>query len=106
MSPPGRGWNPLTLALLAGLWIAALPNWPLWRALLALPETHSPRGALFVAGLGLMVAALTFALLAPLAWRPTIKPAIALLLVAAALGAHFMGSYGVVIDTTDRKSVV
>ncbi len=106
MSPPGRGWNPLTLALLAGLWIAALPNWPLWRALLALPETHSPRGALFVAGFVLMVAALTFALLAPLAWRPTIKPAIALLLVAAALGAHFMGSYGVVIDTTMMTNVL
>ena len=25
----GAGWNPRTLAVLAGLWIAALPNWPL-----------------------------------------------------------------------------
>ena len=45
---PAPGWNPLTLALLAGAWIAALPNWPLWRALLTLPETGaSPRGLLF-----------------------------------------------------------
>ena len=100
------GWSPLTLALLAGLWIAALPNWPLWRALLALPETASARGALFSVGLGLMIAALTTALLMPLAWRVTIKPAIAVLLVAAALNAHFMGSYGVVIDTTMMINVL
>ena len=101
-----RGWNPLTLALLAGVWIAALPNWPLWQALLALPETASVRGAVFVAGFGAMVAALTSALLALFAWRATIKPAIALLLLAAAVGAHFMGTYGVVIDTTMMTNVV
>ena len=117
------GWNPLTLALLAGAWVAVLPNWPLWRALLALPETASWRGALFIAGFGLMIAALSTALLAPFAWRATVKPAIGVLLVVAALGAHFMGAYGVVIDSTmminvlqtdprevrdllDRKSVV
>jgi lipid A ethanolaminephosphotransferase len=101
-----RGWNPLTLALLAGVWIAALPNWPLWQALLALPETASVRGAVFVAGFGTMIAALTGALLALFAWRATIKPAIALLLLAAAVGAHFMGTYGVVIDTTMMTNVV
>ncbi|HWH84500.1 MAG TPA: phosphoethanolamine--lipid A transferase [Burkholderiaceae bacterium] len=103
---PARGWNPLTLALLAGMWIAALPNWPLWRSLLALPETASTRGLLFVAGFGVMVAALTALLLALLAWRATIKPAIAFLLLAAALGAHYMGTYGVVIDTTMMANVV
>ncbi len=103
---PARGWNPLTLALLAGLWIAALPNWPLWRALLALPETSSTQGALFVIGFGLMIAALTALLLTLLAWRPTIKPAIAAMLLAAAFGAHFMGSYGVVIDTTMMVNVL
>jgi lipid A ethanolaminephosphotransferase len=101
-----EGVNPLTLAALAGLWIAALPNWPLWRALLALPETQSTRGALFMLGFGVMIAALTTVLLAPLAWRATIKPAIAFLLLAAAFGAHFMGTYGVVIDTTMMINVV
>jgi lipid A ethanolaminephosphotransferase len=101
-----KGWNPLTLAVLAGLWIAALPNWPLWRALLALPETASLRGGVFVLGFGLMLAALLTALLALFAWRFTIKPVIALLLLAAAFGAHFMGSYGVVIDTTMMTNVL
>ena len=94
------GWNPLTLAVLAGLWLAGLPNQPLWHALLALPETLSARGAFFIVGFGLMIAALSAMLLALLAWRPTIKPAIAVLLVVAALSAHFMSTYGIVIDTT------
>jgi len=105
-NPHADGWNPLTLAVLAGAWIAALPNWPLWQALLALPETSSARGALFVLGFGVMVAALTALLLGFFAWRATIKPAIAVLLIAAAFGAHFMGSYGVVIDTTMMTNVV
>jgi lipid A ethanolaminephosphotransferase len=100
------GWNPLTLAVLAALWIAGLPNWPLWRALLALPETLSGRGLVFVAGFGMMVAALTVALLVPLAWRWSIKPAITVVLVIAAFGAHFMGSYGVVIDTPMMVNVL
>ena len=105
-SPHRNGWNPLTLALLAGVWIAALPNGPLWQALISLPETQSGRGAVFVAGFGAMIAALTALLLAFFAWRPTIKPAIALLLLAAAFGAHFMASYGVVIDTTMMTNVL
>ena len=100
------GQNPLTLAVIASVWIAALPNWPLWRALLALPESASLRGTVFIIGFGVMIAALLSALLALFAWRVTIKPAIGFLLLAAAFGAHFMGSYGVVIDTTMMTNVL
>ena len=106
MTDERSGWNPLTLAVLAGVWIAVLPNWPLWQALLALAETGSTRGALFMVGFGVMIAALLVVLLAPFAWRLTIKPAIGFLLMAAAFGAHFMGSYGVVIDTTMMANVL
>ena len=106
MDPHRGGWNPLTLAVAAALWIAAFANWPLWQALLALPETASARGAFFVVGFGLMIAALLTALLTVVAWRFSIKPAIALLLLSAAFGAHFMGAYGVVIDSTMMVNVV
>jgi len=102
----GTGRNPLTLALWAGLWIAVLPNWPLWQALAALPEMGTPRGVLFCVGFGAMIAALTTALLAVAAWRWSIKPAITLVVLAAAFGAHFMGSYGVVIDATMMTNVL
>jgi len=96
----------LTLAVAAALWIAAFANWPLWQALLALPEMSSTRGAAFVTGFSLMIAALLSALLAFAAWRFSIKPVIALFLLAAAFGAHFMGTYGVVIDSTMMVNVV
>ena len=100
------GWNPLTLAVAGAVWIACFSNWPLWQALLALPETASGRGALFIAGFGVMIAALLTALLAFVAWRFSIKPAIALFVLSAAFGAHFMGTYGVVIDSTMMLNVV
>ena len=102
----GAGRNPLTLALWASVWIAALPNWPLWQALAALPETGTPRGVIFAVGFGVMIAALTTALLALAAWRWSIKPAITLVVLSAAFGAHFMASYGVVIDATMMTNVL
>jgi len=102
----GARWNPLTLAIAAGLWIAVLCNGPLWSALRALPEMATMRGAIFIGGFALMIAALTSALLALLAWRWTIKPAIAVFLVSAALGAHFMSTYGVVIDPSMMTNVL
>ena len=106
-TPTARaGWNPLTVAVLAALWIAAFANWPLWQALLALPETNSPRGFVFVTGFGLMIAALLSALMSFAAWRLSIKPVVALFVLAAAFGAHFMGTYGVVIDSTMMINVV
>src|SRR5947207_12895447 len=98
--------NPLTVAVVTALWIAAFANWPLWRALAGLPEMASWRGALFIAAFAAAVAALTLAVLALFAWRWTIKPVAALFLLAAALGAHFMGTYGVVLDPTMMVNVV
>ena len=91
-------WNPLALAAVASLWIATLANWPLWRALGSLPETASLRGALFVVGFAGIVACLTGLLLVLAAWSRLIKWVITVFLVVAAIAAHFMGSYRVVID--------
>ena len=62
------GWNPITLAALASLWIATLANWPLWRALATLPEMASLRGALFMVGFAGIVAGLTGLVLVLAAW--------------------------------------
>jgi lipid A ethanolaminephosphotransferase len=99
-------WNPLTLALLAALWMAVFANWPLWHAIAALPEMASLRGAVFIAGFAAAVGALTFAVLALFAWRWTATAIIALFLVAAAFGAHFIGNYGIVIDPTMMVNVL
>ncbi len=98
--------NPLSLVLLASVWIATAANWPLWRALLALPEMASTRGTWFMLAFGVMLAALTAALLSLLAWRWTVKPMIGAFLLSAAIAAHFMGTYGVVIDPTMMVNVL
>ena len=98
--------NPLTLAAVASVWIATFANWPLWQALLRLPEMMSLRGALFIASFGLMLALLLLALLTPLAYARSVKPLTSLFLIGAAIGAHFMGSYGVVIDSAMLTNVL
>ena len=98
--------NPLTVAAAVSLWLAAFANWPLWRALTALPELATPRGVLFMLSLGLMIAGIHLALLSLGAWKRSIKPLSLLLLLAAAAGAHFMGSYRVVIDPTMMVNVL
>ena len=94
------------LVALASLWIAGASNWPLWRALGELPEMASMRGHVFMLAFGVMVAALTIAPLSLLAWRWTVKPALTVFLLSAAVAAHFMGSYGVVLDPTMMRNVL
>ena len=53
-----------------------------------------------------MIACISLALLALGAWRRSIKPLATLLLVVAAMGAHFMGSYRIVIDPTMMVNVL
>ena len=88
------------------MWIATLANWPLWRALAALPETASTRGLLFGLGFAALIAAVLTGLLALLAWRWSIKTVLAFVLLSAAVAAHYMGTYGVVLDPTMMQNVV
>ncbi|QPF74866.1 phosphoethanolamine--lipid A transferase [Roseateles sp. DAIF2] len=90
--------SPLTLAWLGALWLGLLCNWPLWQRLHQLPELASPQGKLFLAAFAVMVTALLGMLLSLLAWRRCIKPVLLVLMLTAAPLAHFMGSYGIVMD--------
>jgi lipid A ethanolaminephosphotransferase len=98
--------NPLALAVGVSLWLAFVSNWPLWRALAPLPEMDSLQGWLFIAGFALMLACANLALLALGAWQRSIKPLATLLLLVAAAGAYFIGSYGVVIDPAMMVNVL
>lgn len=94
------------MILLAGCWIASVGNFALWRHLAALPELNNARGfALGIAFFSVILAG-TVAVLALLNWRPLLKPAITFLLIATAIGAHFMLAFGVVLDPTMMTNVV
>ncbi len=103
---PAPAWSPATAVVLAALWIAGIGNLALWRALVGLPELGNGRGLAFGIGFGVMIAAIHVALLALLNWRWTLKPALTVLLLAAAAGAYFMLSYGVVIDRSMMVNVL
>ncbi len=104
MSPySGR---PVWLIAGTSLWIATLGNLVLWSGLWQLSALKGAGGVAFGAALALMIAA-TLTLLASLwAWRWTLKPVLMVLLLAAAAGAHFMATYGVVIDSTMMTNVL
>ena len=96
----GRTRHPAWLVLIYSLWIATVCNLPLWREWSRMPELQNLRGLAVGLGFAVTIAAGMALLFSLLNWRWTLKPAITLSLFAAAFGAHFMLSYGVVIDTT------
>ena len=101
-----RGLRPLTVMVLAALWIATIGNLALWRALAALPELGNARGWLFGLAFALMIGAVQVAISSLFAWRWSLKPVLAFMLLAAAAGAYFMLSYGVVIERTMMVNVL
>ncbi len=101
-----RGTHPFWLIAAASLWMAAAGNLALWRALADLHVLQGPAGWRFGAAFVVAIAAMLTALIGPLAWRRTLKPTIAVLLIVTAIGAHFMSAYGVVIDPSMMVNVV
>jgi lipid A ethanolaminephosphotransferase len=94
------GMNPATLLILISLWIAVAGNGALWQELHKLGRLQSAADIWVAICTGLLMWGALVALGALLAWRRSIKPVLIFLLIAAALGMHFMMSYGVVIDDT------
>ena len=84
----------------ASLWMATLGNLALWQELQKMGLMNQPQGWLLAAGLAGITAGATGALLGLLAWRWTFRLWTSVLLLAAALGAYYMLTYRVVIDST------
>lgn len=100
------GWHSATLVLLTSLWIAGPANWPLWQTLFGLPGQQGLRGGLFALAFGGIIAGGMMIVMALAAWPRLVKWVIGLVLLSAASGAHFMGTYGVVIDSTMMINVL
>jgi lipid A ethanolaminephosphotransferase len=92
--------RPGLMVVLASLWLATAGNLPLWKALHGAGVLQGFSGALFALGITLGISAALVLLLAPLAWRGSLKPVLTLLLLISAVSSHFMLAYGIVIDST------
>jgi lipid A ethanolaminephosphotransferase len=99
-----RARRPIQAVWLIALWLAGPGNLPLWQRIFALDDTLAHRLAL-LAGLGLVVASATAAMLSLLAWPRVFRPAATMLVLVAAFNTHFMWQYGVVIDPTMMANV-
>ena len=97
--------RPMQAVWLIALWLAGPGNLPLWQRILALDDPLAHRLAL-LAGLGLVVASASAALLSLLAWPRIFRPAATLLVLVAAFNSHFMWQYGAVIDPTMLANVI
>jgi len=95
-----RRWidRPLLPVAASGAWMATVLNTPLWLELHSLHLLRQPAGWMLATALAAIMLGTLVALLSLLAWRWTLKPAILVLLAAAAVGVYFMLAYHVVID--------
>ncbi|WP_458219357.1 phosphoethanolamine transferase [Paracidovorax citrulli] len=93
-----EGLHPMAVLLFACLWMGTACNLPLWGEVLRLPGAHTLRGGVFSLAFMVAVSFATAAVLSLFAWGKALKPVLALAVVAAAAGAYFMGTYGIVID--------
>ncbi len=100
------GRNPATLLLIISAWIATVGNAALWADLSKIGRLQTGTDIWVAVCLALFAGAALVALTALLAWRRSIKPVLIFLLIATALGLHFMLSYGVVIDDTMMINVM
>jgi lipid A ethanolaminephosphotransferase len=100
------GIHPSWLIVLTSIWLATIGNLALWQELARLPEMNDWRAVWFGIAFSVLIAALLCMLMSLLCWRRTLKPVIALFLISAALGAYFMLSYRIVIDSTMMVNVM
>ncbi|HET9978730.1 MAG TPA: sulfatase-like hydrolase/transferase [Burkholderiaceae bacterium] len=103
---PANAWSCQRVAVAGALAATLVGNWPLWRAVAGLDDYSVASRAALVAALAFGSTALLVLLLSALAWRATIRPALGFVFVSTALMAHFIGSYGVVIDPQMMRNAI
>ena len=101
-----QGFNPTTLLVCASLWIATVGNLALWAELSKLGRLQTASDLWLAACMSMVAGAALVLMTGFLAWRRTVKPLLIFLLIATALGLHFMMSYGAVIDDTMMVNVL
>lgn len=97
---------PLVPVVASSAWMATVLNAPLWRELVSLNLLKGPMDWVLAVALAVVIGGVLVALLSLMASRWTLKPAILLMLVSATVGAYFMWTYHVVIDSTMLANVL
>lgn len=94
------------LCWLTSLWVLAFSNEVFWRRLWAASEQQSVRGLLAAGMLAATLAVLLAFALRLLCWRGMVKPVLVSVLLLSAGIAHFVGTYGAMIDKGMLRNVL
>lgn len=86
--------------------LATVYNVPFWRGVLMTGAGKGAHGLLFVAGLGIVVAAVLNVFCNLFAYRGLHKVLVGVTLIVASLLLYFMSSYGVMVDKTMLENVL
>lgn len=98
--------TPTWLILAVAAFLVGVDNFSFWRALVGAHGVLAEPGPGFLLAIaGLLMGAFTF-LLSLVGWPYLLKPALMLVLIAAAAAAYFMDSYGIVIDDGMLRNVL
>ncbi len=100
------GRNPLGLLLLVSVWLGTVGNYALWRTLAGLGMLRTASDYAFFAAFSIIIIGTLCTLGALLAWPRIIKPLLVTVVLVAGAGAHFMLTYGIVIDVTMITNVL
>lgn len=92
------GVPPVVLCLVTSAWLLLIDNGAFWRTAWAARDTSSTRSAMALLALGIVLWLLFALPLRLLCWGRLAKPVLVVLLLSAALVAHFTGTWGVLID--------
>ncbi|MFD0668440.1 phosphoethanolamine transferase [Ramlibacter sp. MAHUQ-53] len=95
-----------TLILLSVAWLLATANGPFWRAALAGRDLAAPATWGFAAALAGLLGGLSFAALALVSARWSVRPLLAALLVASAGAAWYMDRYAIYVDRAMVRNVL
>lgn len=90
--------HPFLLILMASVWLAAATNLPLWFTLMRDAGGNTATPWWLAPGLLLLMTLVLCAGLGLLAWRWTLKPALVLLLLLAAVNTHLLLKHGLYFD--------
>ncbi len=92
--------SPHALMVAMCLFFATLGNFPLWREWCKLPDLSGGRWLAFAVAFAIAIAGTLVCFLAMVCWNKSTKPILMAMLILASVGAYFMHTYGIVIDTT------
>lgn len=98
---------PVTLAVWAtSFWIVLFDNQTFWQTFWSAQGGGKVQGLVATAALGGVLVSFLGAVLRLLCWGRSSKPVLAFLLILSALAAHFIDSYGILVDKGLVRNIV